>query len=285
MAVGALGAGAVHHAETWSKLAALGGALCMASLGMMDFQNQLDRPGPNPFIQTLVWFMRATLVSLAGGFLVASLLAYTPFMLEIDQFRGIKLLMLVPPAVVLLYALARQGASIRAVLRSGWNTPLTVGSMIGLLVIIGGGIFFIMRTGNTPETGASDIERIIRNHLQDWFVARPRFKDFCIGHPAFVLLSMWAMAVPDMRRSVLWLLLVLATIGQADVVDTFAHIHTPFLISLLRVFNGWWLGGLIGFLLAAAWQRPPTRASKTSPNGASLQPSAVSARPAASPQV
>ena len=47
--------------------------------------------------------------------------------------------------------------------------------------------------------------------------------------------------------------LLIATIGQVSLVNTFAHIHTPLFISLLRTVNGLWIGLIIGLLLIAGW--------------------------------
>ena len=39
---------------------------------------------------------------------------------------------------------------------------------------------------------------------------------------------------------------ILATIGQADMLNTFCHLHTPIFYSLLRSIHAVWLGILIG---------------------------------------
>lgn len=261
-AVASVGFAAIHKAETWAKVAALVGALCVPTLAMLLVWDRWQAPegaARGPALGTAVLqLVGASLVSLAGGLLVASILAYTPFMLEIDQFRGIKLLMVVPPLLALLYAVRQQG-SLRTLVRDLWQTPLTFGMAVVMLVVLAGGVFYIMRTGNTPETGASDTERMVRNMLQTIFIARPRFKDFCIGHPAFIVGGfLSALGAMRTRRPLMLLLLVLATIGQSDIVDTFAHVHTPYLISLLRAFNGIWLGTLVG-LVVSAFVREPAR--------------------------
>jgi Family of unknown function (DUF5693) len=38
-------------------------------------------------------------------------------------------------------------------------------------------------------------------------------------------------------------------IGQGSIIDSFAHYHTPMIISLLRTVNGIFWGGLIGFVI------------------------------------
>jgi ABC-type nitrate/sulfonate/bicarbonate transport system permease component len=46
-------------------------------------------------------------------------------------------------------------------------------------------------------------------------------------------------------------LLILGSIGQVSMVNTFAHIHTPFIISFIRSINGFILGIAAGLVLTA----------------------------------
>jgi hypothetical protein len=49
-------------------------------------------------------------------------------------------------------------------------------------------------------------------------------------------------------------LLIAGTIAQLSMVDTFAHIHTPLLLSIIRIFLGLGIGVLIGLVIIVAWQ-------------------------------
>jgi len=49
-----------------------------------------------------------------------------------------------------------------------------------------------------------------------------------------------------------WIFTLPAVIGQVSLVNTYAHIHTPLLISLERSFNGMALGLILGILLILA---------------------------------
>jgi len=51
------------------------------------------------------------------------------------------------------------------------------------------------------------------------------------------------------RRAIGWLVAIGIGIGIGDVIDTFSHLHTPVVVSLLRVFNGAVIGCVIGALL------------------------------------
>lgn len=70
--------------------------------------------------------------------------------------------------------------------------------------------------------------------------ARPREKEFMIGHPAFFLA---VMAVYRHWPRAVHLLFVLgATIGQGSLVQTFAHMRTPVFMSFVRAWDGYVCG-------------------------------------------
>ena len=104
---------------------------------------------------------------------------------------------------------------------------------------------YVMRTGNEGMT-VSGAELQFRSLLDQLLGVRPRTKEFLLGHPALLLLLLYG--YKDNRFLPL---LLLAAIGQASLVNTFAHIHTPLWVSMLRAFNGLWLGILLG--LAVYW--------------------------------
>mgnify|MGYP007030164791 CR=1 FL=1 len=50
-------------------------------------------------------------------------------------------------------------------------------------------------------------------------------------------------------------------VGQASIVNTLCHLHTPLEVSLARIAIGWVLGGILGALLWALFRakRPAKR--------------------------
>ncbi len=52
-------------------------------------------------------------------------------------------------------------------------------------------------------------------------------------------------------------LLIIGSIGQSSLMDTFCHLHTPLFISGLRGLIGWVLGAVFGALVWAAAARTP----------------------------
>jgi hypothetical protein len=185
------------------------------------------------------WF-KATLITLMGAFFVAALGTSRNEVLTLEPFRGVALTLALPPLLLALAMLPNQ--DIRKTLRDLWNVEINLGTLslalIGLAVIA----LVLARRGNTPSVGVNATEAKVRAALQDSII-RPRTKELLL-HPAALLGSA--------RGWPLWfsnLLLLAGVIGQGSIIDSFAHYHTPLLISLLRTVNGIFWGGLIGFII------------------------------------
>jgi peptidoglycan/LPS O-acetylase OafA/YrhL len=98
---------------------------------------------------------------------------------------------------------------------------------VALLVVAALGLV-VIRRGNFPVIGASEIELALRSTLNEWFV-RPRFKEL-LGHP-LALLALWQVRWPWWARGGL---LVAGVVAQASVLNSFSHYHTPLVVSLQR---------------------------------------------------
>jgi hypothetical protein len=105
---------------------------------------------------------------------------------------------------------------------------------------------YIIRTGNDNLGVVSDLEARVRQYLGHVLTVRPRTKEFLIGHPAMLVLLYYGY-----RYEMLPILLV-GTIGQISLINTYAHIHTPLITSILRSMHGLWIGILIGVAAIAA---------------------------------
>ncbi|WP_027087179.1 DUF5693 family protein [Cohnella panacarvi] len=197
---------------------------------------------------SLLLFVRTTILSLAAIPFMVALLDDITYSLVLQQFRGVSLLHLAPIALVALYVfLYGSNDSVLGNARRILAMPLTVLWIVGLGIIAAGGLYYLSRTGNAGEV--SGLELQFRSLLENAFGVRPRTKEFLLGHPLFLagiflaLRYRWAMA-----------LIIAGTIAQLSMVDTFAHIHTPMLLSAIRVLLGLGLGLIIGLIAIAAWQ-------------------------------
>jgi hypothetical protein len=181
-------------------------------------------------------------ISLGAALLLSAILAQPVFLLKIAEFRGVKVSLFLPPLVG-AFLVARQ---------AGWKSlfHLPKGhrhSLFGVWLFalsIAAVAFILLRSGNGVGL-VSALEERTRNLLETLLYARPRFKEFLLGHPFLFLfgasggLGAWVLRYRP-------LLLFFGLLGQTSIINTFAHAHTPFLFSLLRTTNGFFLGLLFG---------------------------------------
>ncbi|OQA15630.1 MAG: hypothetical protein BWY64_02814 [bacterium ADurb.Bin363] len=209
-----------------------------------------QRQKGNNILFALITVCQVSFITVLGSLVTAGILSSTKFFLTVDRFKGIKFIMTLPILLVIIlyfYSLTEGNKS------SGFFKkcktfllhPVRLWEVIIVFIIATGGIFYLIRTGNTSVVPVSDFERNLRAFLDNFLIVRPRFKDFLLGQPAlFLTVYLWRRG--NLRY--LWLFLAFATLGQANIVDTFAHLHTPLLVSLLRVFHGLWIGCIVGFV-------------------------------------
>ncbi|MDD2498400.1 MAG: DUF5693 family protein [Desulfitobacteriaceae bacterium] len=210
-----------------------------------------DRPAG--VLRALWLFVRTTAFSLIGALLMVGLLADKTFMYTLDRFTGVKIAHVLPLLFIIIifwFIRDKENNPVKKIIRV-LDHPVTVKYVV-LLGIMGVVLLiYVMRTGN-ENAAVPAWELMIRSKLEYLLSVRPRTKEFLIGHPLMIL-----MFYLGYRDKYLPLLLV-GVIGQVSLVNTFAHIHTPLLISLIRTFNGMWLGALLGVILIGmflVWRR------------------------------
>lgn len=196
----------------------------------------------------LLLFVRTTVLSLAAVPFMVALLNDVTYSLVIQQFRGVGLLHMAPIGLVALYVfLYGSGNTVMGNAKKILAMPLTVLWIVGIGLMGVVGMYYLSRTGNSGQVTGLELQ--FRSLMENTFGVRPRLKEFMLGHPIFLvgiflaLRYRWAM-----------ILLIPGTIAQLSMVDTFAHIHTPFLLSLIRVLLGLGIGTLIGLAGIAVWQ-------------------------------
>ena len=115
-------------------------------------------------------------------------------------------------------------------------------AILGLVAFV-----FVGRSGHTAGVPVPGAEVALRRFLENAMYARPREKEFLIGHPAFFL--MVAAMYRKWPQILHFFLVLAAAIGVGSMVETFAHIRTPFLMSFIRGIDGWIVGMVIGILV------------------------------------
>ena len=247
-----------------SKLAALAAAICFPSLSAVLVLKGLDRTeaGRGSLVQAVISLLLMSLGTLAGAVMMSSLLADTTFMLKLNSFTGVKAAHLIPllfvPPILWLREKNWQG-----LLRDTAQGNVKFWHLAVGLVILAALAIYILRTGNDALGAVSGLEMKFRQLLTDLLGVRPRTKEFLIGHPLMLLLLYFG------YRFEMYPVLLMGLIGQVSLINTYAHIHTPLLISLRRSLNGLVLGILLGIAailvikLLLKWLTPFLRRGKS----------------------
>jgi len=202
--------------------------------------------------EVLSGFFRIILTTLSGALLTAALLSNNKFMLGIEQFSGIKISYLVPLFLVLaiMWLNVNKG---KLMILENIKKPVLIEHIIIMVFFALFLVIYISRSGNFSFLPVLSIEEKIRIFLEKTLIARPRNKEFLIGYPALLLaMSMNFLKVKEFKIPVI----IIGTIGPVTLINTFCHIHTPLLFSMLRTFNGVWLGLVLGLIIITIFYYP-----------------------------
>jgi len=224
------------------KLFALGAVLVFPTLSVITF---MPRKKITP-LRAVLLLLITTVFSLIGAVMMVGILADGNYMLTLKQFSGVKVAHLLPLVLIGLYfwLFADRNKSSYQTLQDTMDRPVKVKYLILCAVIVGVLGIYLMRTGN-DSLSVSSLERSFRSIMDQVLGVRPRTKEFLIGHP--LLLLSFYLGYKERHLP----LILIGSIGQVSLVNTFAHIHTPLMISLLRTINGLWLGIILGLALIA----------------------------------
>ncbi len=218
-----------------TKGLALLAALIFPTLGVYRIAGE-----PRSLGRALVAFFTVTGISLVGAAYVVGLLGDKVFMLRLDAFSGTKLALGGPIVLLfLLFILFKEKNNPWQRAGQLSREPVRYGYLLLAAIFCGVMLVFLLRSGN-DNMSVSNFELLFRAKLEDWLVVRPRTKEFALGHPAMLLALYYG------YKDKFLLLWIAGAIGQVSIINTFSHIHTPILISVLRTFNGIWTGLLIG---------------------------------------
>lgn len=194
--------------------------------------------------------------SFIGAAYLSGFLADTEYLLEAHVFRGVKLTFILPLILVTIAFLARfsmvedNGNKVYGVkkqLQIFLQKRLTIFSLVVFLGVLLTAIIFIGRSGHTMGVPVPAFELKFRAFLEEILYVRPRSKEIFLGHPAFILAV--TAFVSKWKNKLFFLFILLATIGEGSMVETFAHMRTPIFISFVRGVEGIVLGSLLGVLV------------------------------------
>ena len=193
----------------------------------------------------LLEYGKAIAVVIAGGLTISGLAYGNQFLVNAEDFWGVKALLIAPPAIVAAWA------AYQSLDRPRWGDTITILSIplrawhVLALGFVGALVWYLLlRSDNTGS--ATDVELAFRQQLENLLYVRPRIKEFLFGFPALIV---GIVLVTRTRHA--WWLSVAAAVGVASAVDTFTHFHSPLLISILRTLLGAAIGLVLG--LVALW--------------------------------
>ena len=191
------------------------------------------------------------LIALVGGVFVAAFQSGTRWLLAIDNFRGVKLSLLLP-LLYAAYLILRRLSTFRE-LCSGRAFPLFLAALAAAAVLL----VLLLRSGDgILSVGQS--EQRARNALEHWLLVRPRTKEFLIGWPCFGIA--WIVCLRGAKRRV-WPFVLLAVVGFSSVVNSFCHSRTPLWASTVRGALGLLIGLAIALVLNALFHKPKAKLS------------------------
>lgn len=198
-------------------------------------------------------------ISMIGGIFIAAMLGNTRFFMEFDYYRGVKLTFILPILLTALGYMRRfpifghtfdEPGDFVAFTKDFLAIPIKMGTLLLCGAIALAGIIFVGRSGHTAGVPVPGIEVALRRFLENAMYARPREKEFLIGHPAFFL--MVAAFYRKWPQIIHFFTVIASVIGVGSMVETFAHVRTPFVMSFIRGVDGWLLGMVLGVLVICA---------------------------------
>ncbi|MEW5767646.1 MAG: DUF5693 family protein [bacterium] len=181
---------------------------------------------------------QVTLTTGLGALLIVGLLSETTYLLKIEQFRGVKLSFILPLIGLGLIFLKDQG------LTSLLDRPIKLIHLIMGGIILVGAVFVLARSGNFGPISVLPFEAELRVWFENYLWARPRLKEFLVGYPA-LLAGLFLLREGRFGSLPVWFLII-GALSQVSLINTFCHLHTPLLFSVIRSSNGFWIGSLLG---------------------------------------
>ncbi len=182
---------------------------------------------------------------LLGGLMVAAFFSTPAYMMRLRTFSGVKVTLLLPLLLLLLLDLQRREHP-ESLAQIMGRPPRWSELLLGGVVLVAA-LILVVRSDNSGLIPGFEIQ--LREWLERVLVARPRNKELVVGYPCLVL---WYY----LKRSQLWgryreVLRLGTTLAFSSAVNSFCHFHTVLSLTVLRVFNGWWTGLLVGSVALA----------------------------------
>jgi hypothetical protein len=198
-----------------------------------------------PIVSAFHAWLTAVSIAVAGGLVVAGILSDRAFFVKSAQFLGVKASHTLPFALggglLWWYRYGEEYASgriqVSRSVKRALLTPLRFWHVLAAAGTIGVFVVYLARTGNTFVIDVPVVDRRLREAFEAFLPVRPRTKEVFIGHPALVA-SLYAWVRSRGRCQFALYGALVGMVGLISVVNSFAHLHTPISLTLLRVLLG-----------------------------------------------
>jgi len=237
--------GAASRGYPLEKGLALLAAISFPAYAVISQFKKSPVPGTRPLISAYNIFINVLADCALGILIIVGLLSNSLFMLTSQTFVGVKIALVFPILLVMAYFFFKLEGSIKEKIKLILNYRAPLLYILGGVVLLAGLMLFIARSSNFVIPVPA-LEKSLRAALEQVLLVRPRTKEFLIGYPVLILA---AYLLQKNRREWLWLLLAIGVIGPISLLNTFTHIHTPLIISIIRSVIGIVLGAVLGLLL------------------------------------
>lgn len=194
-------------------------------------------------------------LSLVGAAFLSAILSDSRFLLEMDIYRGVKLTFVLPVLFTgmlyvkkydLLQTVGKGFHTLCTRLNAALDQGISFKHVAVMFVLLFIAYYFVGRSGHTGGVPVPAIELKMRAFLEQVMYARPREKEFMIGHPFFFLAVMAAY-----KQASHWCrfgLVCAGVVGQGSLVQTFCHMRTPVIMSFVRALDGYAVGIIFGIV-------------------------------------
>lgn len=205
-------------------------------------------------VKSIVLMILSVAFSVLGGYYVAAILGDSTYLLELQIFRGVKISLLMPLAVMCVYYFVELGYNAKGdnmlsavVYKTRRFMDESIKVKYVILIGIAGvvGYYFLARSGHETNVQPLNLELIMRNFLELKTLARPRNKEFLIAFPS-VILCVYCY-VKD-YKFLTFAFSIATALGLGNVINTFCHIRSPLYLSTARVGYSLVFGIVLGIL-------------------------------------
>ena len=175
-------AGVLSHHDAFARsVIALAGALLFATAALLvlipawrEFPANLVS---TQLLRSFGWTLAATGVALLGALVVVGVLSSPLTMEEIERFRGVRLILALPPLIALgLYLFDSRFGSGAQRPRDVFLPPVLTYQLLAGIAVIGLAALMLVRSGNESDISPSPFEIALRHALTHVLSVRPRFK-------------------------------------------------------------------------------------------------------------